>query len=795
MLIPLTYIINTLRATSSLKVYGLPAAESQVTDILFDSRSFIEADGTVFCALRTKAGDGHRYVSDMYDKGIRIFLTDNLPEDSAELTDALFLVVPDVAEAIEALASDWRKGLRNVVGITGSAGKTIVKEHIYYALARYFGDEKVTRSPRSWNSRLGVPLSILEASPADEAVIIEVGIDTVGDMARHAEILRPDIGVLTAITSEHDSGFASIAEKIAEKLKLFSHCRDIFYDARLPEVVRLMAEEYPERNLHPAASADSEQVWEELAKGVVGEIEGPDAAEYIEPGIATNRIDVHQGPNDCVVFFDDFTNDLRSLRWSLDFMRRRSAGRNRTLILTNDIMANRVGQEDVKENYEKLSRLIEAFGISRLIAIGRGISKMRHALPPTVDVDILKSDKEFTSTYDITNFSSETILVFGSPGEDFNEIRRALESPRHDSIMEINLDAIIHNFNYYKSLLRPSTGLIAMVKASAYGIGAPEVAKTLQGHGARYLAVAVIEEGIELRRRGVMMPIMVLNPVTNNYSALFHYSLEPSVFSLREFDILSAEAAKAGYSNYPIHVKLDTGMHRVGFVEEEIPGLLAKIKDCTTLKIASVFSHLATADCPEEGDYTRMQLETFDAVSSQIIEALPYRILRHILNTAGIMTHPEYQYDMVRLGIGLYGISPIPQEQKALRPVATLKTTIISLKQWPAGTSVGYGRRGRLERPSVVATLPIGYADGIDRHLRCGAASFLIRGVECPTVGNICMDQCMVDVTDVPGVEIGDSVEIFGEAIPVERIAGALDTIPYEVLTSISPRVRRIYYL
>ena len=333
-----------------------------------------------------------------------------------------------------------------------------------------------------------------------------------------------------------------------------------------------------------------------------------------------------------------------------------------------------------------------------------------------------------------------------------------------------------------------------MVKASGYGTGALEVSKTLQAQGAAYLAVAVIDEGVELRRGGITMPIIVMNPVTTNYKALFDNKLEPSVFSLRELNILVNEARKAGVSQFKAHIKLDTGMHRVGFVESEIPQLLKTLGETPEVYVASIFSHLATADCPNETEYTEMQLATFDRLSRIIVDNTPHPVLRHILNTAGIMTHPESHYDMVRLGIGLYGVSPLDGDSNDIRTVATLRSTIISLKSWEAGTTIGYGRRGRLTRDSVIATVPIGYADGINRHLGCGNASFIVKGKECPTVGNICMDQCMIDVTGVPEVSIGDDVEIFGTQQPVEKLAQILETIPYELLTSVSPRVKRVYY-
>ena len=759
-------------------------------EILFDSRSLVDPANTVFCALRTKSADGHSYISSMYRNGVRKFLVENIPANINLFPDAQFIKTNNVAAAIENAGKERRKELKGkIIGITGSAGKTVVKEMIYRALAS--NGIKSSRSPGSWNSRLGVPLTLLEADNDDTAVIVEVGIDTVGDMEHHADTLKPEIGILASITSEHEGGFSSKKEKIQEKLKLFKNSDTIIYDAADSDVDALVAATYPDKKLIPVIGDNPLDTDRKLAEKALSTLGFEKFS--IPEGNVVNRINVHESVNDCVLFFYDFTNDIRSLRLALDFMRRRSTPVRTSTVIMSDLFHGPMSKDELSKLYDRLGSLLDSFGIRRVIAIGTELGKYRNSIPAHISVENLNSASDFIENYDINRFSSESILIFGQPQKKFREIKTILESPRHDSILEINLDSLIHNFNHYKSMLRPGTGIVAMIKASAYGTGAVEVAKTLQAQGARYLAVAVIDEGIELRRAGITMPIVVLNPVTTNYRALFSHGLEPSVFSIRELDTLISEARKAGVDRFAAHIKLDTGMHRVGFTESELPELISRLGTTPELTVASVFSHLATADSPDESEYTQMQLDTFARMSDMIVKAVPYPVMRHILNTAGIITHPESQYDMVRLGIGLYGVSPLDVKED-LRPVATLKTTIISIKKWPAGTTIGYGRRGVLERDSVIATLPIGYADGLDRHLSRGAAGFLVRGVECPTVGNICMDQCMIDITDANDATIGDEVEIFGEHIPVERLAGTLDTIPYEILTSVSPRVRRIYF-
>ncbi len=783
-------IENIIHSTVA-QVIGTYSSDLNVEALLIDSRSQYFTEGVIFCALTTESSDGHRYISDMYRKGVRLFLVERVPEILAGMVDAIFLVVDSVEIAIYNIAQIWRKRLDNVrfIGVTGSVGKTIVKELLYQTL---LNECDVARSPRSWNSRIGVPLSICEVSTESDLAIIEVGIDRIGDMSKLGELVCPEIGIFMPITDEHDAGFESKEQKIFEKAKLFGNCKFVVYDSSEPIIGK-----YLEQLTHDARivgiNACNKEQFNKCVVEAVAEYLGLSYNDIPEINVLKNRIDVNEGVNDCIMLYDGFTNDYRSLVSALDFMRRRmTPTRRNTVVMTDMLHSNDVN--DIASYYTKVTKLLETFGIDRVIGIGEEIYHNKSSFTSTMNIETVDSIDMFLKTYDINRFSSETILIFGKPTKQLESIRSHLETPRHDTILEVNLNSIVHNFNYYRSLLKPTTGMIAMVKASAYGVGAVEISKTLQAQGAAYLAVAVVDEGVELRRGGITMPIVVLNPITGNYKALFDYNLEPSVFSMRELETLLTEAKRCGVDKFKAHIKLDTGMHRVGFLEEELPQLINRLNESDHIHIASVFSHLATADCLDQDSYTEEQLITFDRMSSRLIKELPYRIMRHILNTAGIMRFGEYQYDMVRLGIGLYGISPLPQKERNLAVVASLHSTIISIKKWEAGTTIGYGRRGVLNRDSVIATIPVGYADGIDRHLGNGAANFVVGGILCPTIGNICMDQCMIDVTDVHNVTIGDSVEIFGMSMPVETLAETLTTIPYEILTSVSPRVRRIYY-
>lgn len=751
-----------------------------VSRLIIDSRSPLVDLDVMFCAIRG-AADGHRYVGQMYDRGVRVFLVGHDIE-TGRYPEALFLVVKDVEQAIIAIAEDYRESLTGTtfIGITGSVGKTVVKELLFKALMT---KAVVERSPRSWNSRLGVPLSICSFDSDDKFAIVEVGIDHSGSMESLAHMVRPTIGILTPITTEHDSGFTSRDEKIREKVMLFKDSRFIVY-SHDDDVERILTEECPEAVLIPVNGDFNIKAVEEITHLLGYKCTELDTHE------PTNRLDVHEGINDCVIILDDFTADVESMRHALDFMHRRAGAPRKATVIMTDLL--QPCGTDPLHIYETAAALLRAADVTRLITIGSeavNYSGLFH----NIEVDNVPTVDAFLDSYDINDFSGETILVFGHPYDSVKRIATGLAAPRHDTTLDINLDALVHNFNYYRSLVKPSTGMIAMVKASAYGVGAVEVAKTLQAQGASYLAVAVIDESIELRRGGVTMPILVLNPITSNFRALFDYKLQPAVFSLRELEALREAARRAGIGCFDIHIKLDTGMHRVGFTEPELPALIEALHSAEDIRVSTVFSHLATADCTDLNDYTQGQIERFDRMSSQIMAGLPYPVKRHLLNTAGIMRFPDAQYDYVRLGIGLYGISPL-EKSEGLSTVATLKTTIISLHSWQAGDTIGYGCKGRITRPSLIATVPVGYADGLNRHLGNGAAKFVVRGVECPTIGNICMDLCMVDVTDVAGVTIGDEVEIFGRQMPIERLASTLDTIPYEVLASVAPRVKRVYF-
>lgn len=762
-------------------------SDRDIKSILTDSRSSADTTDALFFAIRTDVNDGHRYLADLYRRGVRAFVVDHIPDIMRHAADADFIVVDNVSRALKQIARRVREEFRiPVVGITGSRGKTVVKELLFHALTK--AGVKVARSPRSWNSQLGVPLSIWQLEPDTDIAVFEAGIDRVGQMADLAEIVSPTIGIMTEITGEHDNGFTSREEKIVEKAALFSRCDTIICPAADTVACDIIKSLYPAKTVICVASGDN--LNRSLAAAAL-KVLGYDTTLANDADEVSTRLDVYDGVNDCLMIYDEFSNDLDSVGRALDFMMRRTTTSRRNTLIAGDLLHR--PDADTQKLYRQFADMLKSRGIDRLIAIGEEIGRHADAFDPMMATEFVRDTDRFISDYDISRFDSELILIKGD--KDFAAIKDLLEKPRHQTIFEVNLDSVVHNYNAFKSLVKPSTGIIAMVKASAYGTGSLEIAKTLQSQGASYLAVAVVEEGVALRRAGITMPIMVLNPMTTNYQALFNYRLEPAVFSLRELDILLEHARLHDMHGYPIHIKLDTGMHRVGFIPSEIEALAKVLNETDRVATSSVFSHLATADCLDENAYTQSQFDSFEAMTGRLKTLLKNDFRRHMLNTAGIMRFPGYQYDFVRLGIGLYGISPLPPEETHidLRPVASLSSTIISLKTWDADTSIGYSRRGRVSSRSVIATIPIGYADGIDRHFGCGRSTFIVNGKPCPTIGNICMDLCMIDVTGADA-KIGDRVEIFGKDAPIEKLADARGTIPYEILTSVSPRVHRIYY-
>lgn len=773
------------------------ARQAVISTLLTDSRSLSAPEKTLFFALHTREGDGHNFVDQLYERGVRNFVVER--EDiAAGKPDANFIVVRSPLAALQQIAA-YHRGRFDmpVIAITGSKGKTIVKEWLYALLK---DDYKVVRSPRSYNSQIGVPLSVWEMSDKHNLAIIEAGISTCGEMEKLEKMIRPTMVIVTNIGTEHDEGFESYGEKIAQKVKLAVGATTVLAPDNNPLLIQALDDAAPNALKRYVSAAEYSAILP--TQGVLKTDAALCAACAEQMGVTgarlaermkrlqpiNTRTNVIEGVNNCTIIIDGYSSDFSSLAPALDFMLRRSVGAKHRTVILSDID----GGADAL-TYSRLGELLREKAVSRLIGIGRVMKQMG----PTVEIGeklFFETVGEMLQSLSQGDFENETVLLKVWPQPDGEAIVDLLEASRHQTVEEVDLNALAHNFKFFKSMLKPATKTVAMVKASGYGTGSYEIAKTLQDEGADYLAVAVQDEGVNLRNAGITMPIIVLNPSVVNYKAIYLNRLEPEVYSLDEARELIREGERLGIKDYPVHIKLDTGMHRLGFTFEQLPALVELLKGQAVVKPVSAFSHLAVADEPSKDGYSYTQFSLFDLCTEYLQSKFEHRIMRHILNTSGIVRFPERQYDMARIGIGLYGIKTLwDGSEDALMPVASLRSVIISIKEWDAGTTIGYGRRGVLTRRSRIATVTIGYADGLDRHFGNGKVSMWVNGTLCPTVGNVCMDAVMLDVTDAE-CAVGDKVEIFGPHIPIETLSEARGTIPYEVLTSVSPRVKRVYF-
>lgn len=760
--------------------------------LLTDSRSLCYPESTLFFAIRTDRGNGHHYIADLYQRGVRAFVVSEEPQ--CDFPDADFLFVPDTLAALQRLAAHHRSRFSiPVIGITGSNGKTLVKEWLYQILSPDF---TVTRSPRSYNSQIGVPLSVWGLWEKTEVALFEAAISQKNEMAALERIIKPTIGIFTNLGSAHQENFSSMEEKCREKLQLMADAEVIIYPSGDAVIENCIRESAPNARL--VACPSTGNAFEDnkaLCRAVCKELRlDDDVAEErlraLEP--VAMRLEVKEGLNDCTLINDSYNSDLSSLDIALDFMNRRpeKEGRQRTLILS-DILQSGVEPHAL---YTQLADLLVGRGINNLIAVGGIISAHMDCFAslhgqrrffPSTDA-LLASDT-------LATLQHQLILIKGARSFHFERITDRLERKVHETILEVNLSAIVKNLNYYRSFMKPETKMVCMVKADAYGAGAVEVAKTLQDHHVDYLAVAVADEGVTLREKGITQGIMIMNPEMSSFSTLFQYQLEPEIYSFRLLDALIHAAEHEGITNFPVHIKLDTGMHRLGFdPEKDMPQLIERFRRQTALIPRSVFSHFVGSDSGDFDSFSEQQYERFLAGTEMLQKAFPHPILRHICNSAGIERFPERHLEMVRLGIGLYGINPV-EPHSSLSNVSTLRTTILQIHDVKAGESVGYSRRTVLDRDSRIASLPIGYADGLDRLLGNRKGFCLVNGKRAYYVGNICMDVCMIDVTDIP-CEEGDLVTIFGEGLSPSELASRCGTIPYEILTGIAPRVKRIYF-
>lgn len=783
------YSISNIAALIGAHRTGTTDAE--IDWLLTDSRSLCFPESTLFFAIRTSRGDGHQYVSDLYRRGVRNFVVHQVPYENFK--DANFLVVPDTRQALQRLAERHRESFDiPVIGIAGSNGKTTVKEWLYQILSP---DHTVTRSPRSYNSQIGVPLSVWGLWQDSQIGIFEAAISQPDEMESLQRIIQPTIGVFTCLGEAHQENFHSMEQKCMEKLVLFHDAEALIYpadDAVVWKCVRKMDFNGKLIPFHTKGNAldDNREICRTVCRYL-----GMDE-DVIEQRIANlepvaMRLEVKAGQRGCTIINDSYNSDLNSLDIALDFMNRRpeAEGRSRTLILSD---IQQTGVPPVMF-YTHLAQVIGQSGIDQLLAVGPVISEYRNCFQD------LKAKSEFypytealLRSPSFQQLSNRLILVKGARSFHFEQITERLEQKVHETILEVDLGAVVDNLNYYRSFLHNDTKIVCMVKADAYGAGAVEVAKTLQDHRVDYLAVAVADEGVVLRNAGITSNIMIMNPEMSSFRTLFRYNLEPEVYSFRLLDALIHEAETEGVTNFPVHIKLDTGMHRMGFDPvHDMPELVSRLQHQCALIPRSVFSHFVGSDSDDFDAFSAHQYDLFLKGSEALQGAFHHRILRHMCNSAGIEHFPERQMEMVRLGLGLYGINS--RNNAIINNVSTLSTTILQIHDVKAGESVGYSRRTIMERDSRIASIPIGYADGLVRSLGNRHGYCLVDGHKAPYVGNICMDVCMIDVTDIPCQE-GDQVTIFGKELSPSVLADIADTIPYEILTGISNRVKRVYF-
>ena len=793
---------------------------ADIVHLLTDSRRLADSQGTLFFAIPTKRNTGCRYVDDLYRAGVRSFV---VPADSdVDYPDANVWRVDDVVEALQQIAAAHRNQYSiPVVGITGSNGKTIVKDWLVQLLSV---DRRVVASPKSYNSQIGVPLSVWQMADDHNIAIFEAGISEAGEMTALQHVINPTVGIFTNIGQAHDENFLTRGQKIAEKLQLFTHCDTLIYCADHKDIHSMVADIESFRHLHCLTWGGTPDCDLQLLDATVAENhttlrlrrDGTDfdvAIPFIDRASQENvmhcimlmlylgyspeviadrcsrlmpvemRLELNEGTGNSLLINDSYSLDINSLTIALDFLAYQQQHYRRTLIMSDILQAG----IDEHELYGQVAQLLRQRGVSRFVGIGPALMRCRE-LFDDLESTFYASTDDFLNHHDMTSFHNETILLKGARLFEFERIAKLLQRKTHETVMEVNLDALVHNLNYFRSQLLPETKLMAMVKASSYGAGTVEVASTLQFNHVDYLTVAYVDEGVELRRNGITLPIMVMNPEPAGFDDIIRYCLEPDIYSFRILELFAERLKVNPVDPFPIHIEFDTGMHRLGFTDTDVERLRQRIDELhEVLQVKSVFSHLACSEDPAMDNFTRCQISRLREWSA----GLPG--IKHILNSSGITRFPEAQMDMVRLGIGLYGVAPEPEVQRQLHQVSRLVTRISQIKDIPAGDTVGYNCRWRAERPSRIAILTIGYADGLHRGLGNGNGRVLVGGCEAPVIGSVCMDMCFVDVTDVP-CEEGDRAVIFGEGDLLQRNAAAAGTIPYELLTAVAPRVKRVYY-
>lgn len=799
--------------------------DTTIDYLLTDSRNLIYPHKSLFFALTTQTGNGHKYIDHLLQQGVQNFVVSEFNPAWQE-ANANFWVVENTLQALQQIATNHRQQFNiPTIGITGSNGKTIVKEWLYTLLQPFY---HCVRSPKSYNSQIGVPLSVWQLNSQHQLGIFEAGISTTGEMQQLQRIIAPTIGIFTNLGSAHQQGFASTQEKLAQKLQLFIGCQTLIYCKKYPiesvaktllpntqllswnfndpsaainvsieaqtstqtklwlQPKQLVPNQPSEAHCYTLPFIDHASIENAIHAIVCCLLLGHSniQTEQLQP--VSMRLSIKQGLNNCLLIDDAYTADISGLQVALNVMGEQAEHKvdTRTVILS-DLPQTGMSPQDL---YSAVSSLLREKKVTHFIGIGTQVMQYAHLFP--MQTAFYQTTAQFLATK--PTFHNQIILIKGARSYQFEQITAYLEQKRHETVMEVDLNALVHNFKHLRSFLKPETKTVAMIKANAYGCGALSIAQTLQHYHCDYFGVAVADEGAELRKAGIQTPIMVMNPEASSFHLLTQYHLEPEIYS---FDVLNRFMQfidQEGLTHYPIHIKIDTGMHRLGFEKADMPALVSLLQHNQLVKVCSVFSHLAASEDPSMDAFTLQQINLFSECTQTLQQALPYTFIRHILNTSGIQRFAQYQFDMVRMGIGLYGVGI--NEQSPIQNVATLKTVILQIKELAKGETIGYNRKGILTRNSKVAAIPIGYADGLSRAFGGGNGYALVRGQKAPFLGNICMDVCMIDVTDIPDVSENDPVTIFGSDLTISELAQKTNTIPYEILTGVSLRVKRVYF-
>jgi alanine racemase len=806
-------------------------------ELVIDSRKVAQPENAMFVALTTQRRDGHSFIEGAYEKGIRNFLVSK-DVDTVVYEGANFVKVKDTLTALQNIAAMYRKSFDiPVIGITGSNGKTIVKEWLYELLSE---DYDAVRSPKSYNSQIGVPLSVWLLEQNHELGIFEAGISQPGEMEHLEHIILPTIGVFTNIGEAHSEGFLNQRQKINEKLVLFRKAKQLVYCKDYPELNECIAQYV--KNIKSDSEGiqlftwsqkhdDADLVIREVSAGhnkttitaIYKHKQHEVTIPFTDPASVENaihcwcvllllnvpqqaiaermptiqpvsmRLELKHGVNDCTIINDSYNSDLTSLLIALDYLSQQKQHLHHTVVLSDMLQIARPDGE----LYEEVAELISRRNIQRFIGIGPSLYKHKATFRKYKKVRSIffKSTDDFLKKFHLLTFNKEAILLKGARLFTFEKVSMLLEQHVHQTVLSINLSSLVHNLNVFRAFAGPDVKLMAMVKAFSYGSGSYEIAHLLQYSGVDYLSVAFTDEGISLRKAGITMPVMVMSPDSTSFDRMIAWKLEPEIFNFHSLRSFISIAKTLKVQHYPVHIKLDTGMHRLGFLRDELDALIQELADNPYIKVATIFSHLAASEDPTQDSFTDYQAALFNEMSNKLVEALGYNPMRHLCNSAAISRHPELHYDMVRLGLGLYGIDNGNNKsiQGELKQISTLKTTIAQVKTIPANETVGYGRRGKSDKETRIATISIGYADGYPRALGNGNAYVLIHNRPAKIVGVVCMDMCMVDVTDIPGAKEGDEAIVFSPDLPLTKLAEWAGTIPYEIMTGISQRVKRVY--